>query len=112
MGALARFNKFPTYTSCKALLRVLIYLRDRSERGIQFTGSDFILSGYSDADWGGDLESRRSTTGYVVIAAGGPIAGGPIETKINSCSIHNGSRIHGCIRRYTRADSDQRCWVN
>ena len=74
VGALATFNKFPTYKSCKALLRVLIYLRDTSERGIQFTGSDFILSGYSDADWGGDLESRRSTTGYVVFAAGGPIA--------------------------------------
>ena len=36
--------------------------------------TDFILSGYSDADWGGDLESRRSTTGYVFFAAGGPIA--------------------------------------
>jgi hypothetical protein len=28
---------------------------------------------YSDADCGGDLDSRRSTTGYVVYAAGGPI---------------------------------------
>ena len=74
MGALARFNKSPTYRSCKALIRVLIYLRDTTERGIQFTGSDFELSAYSDADWGGDLDSRRSTTGYVVYAAGGPIA--------------------------------------
>ncbi len=52
----------------------LIYLRDTTERGIQVTGSDFELSTYSDADWGGDLDSRRSTTGYVVYAAGGPIA--------------------------------------
>ena len=74
VGALARFNKFPTYRSCKALVRVLIYLRDTTERGIQFTGTDFELSAYSDADWGGDLDSRRSTTGYVVYAAGGPIA--------------------------------------
>ena len=74
VGSLARFNKSPTYRSCKALVRVLIYLRDTTERGIQFTGSDFELSAYSDADWGGDLDSRRSTTGYVVYAAGEPIA--------------------------------------
>jgi hypothetical protein len=29
---------------------------------------------YSDADWAGDLDSRKSTTGYVVYAAGEPIA--------------------------------------
>ena len=29
---------------------------------------------YSDADWAGDLDTRRSTTGYVIYAAGGPIA--------------------------------------
>ena len=56
------------------MVRVLIYLRDTTERGIQFTGSDLELFAYSDADWGGDLDSRRSTTGYVVYAAGGPIA--------------------------------------
>ena len=74
VGALARFNKFPTYRSCKALIRLLIYVRDTSQRGIQFNGTDFKIHAYSDADWGGDLESRRSTTGYVVYAAGGPIA--------------------------------------
>ena len=45
VGALARFNKSSTYRSCKALVRVLIYLRDTTERGIQFTGSDFELFG-------------------------------------------------------------------
>ncbi len=74
MGALARFNKSLMYRSCKAfLVRVLIYLRNTTEKGIQFTGSDFELSAYSDANWSGDLDSRRSTTGYVVYAAGGPI---------------------------------------
>ncbi len=53
---------------------MLIYLRDTTERGIQFTGSDFELSTYSAADWNGDLDSRISTTGYVVYAAGEPIA--------------------------------------
>ena len=74
VGVLARFSKAPTFRACKALLRVLIYLRGTAQRGIKFSGDDLNLSGYSDADWAGDLDSRRSTTGYVIYAAGGPIA--------------------------------------
>jgi hypothetical protein len=49
-------------------------LRGTPEVDIQFTGNSLNIFGYSDADWAGDLDSRRSTTGYVVYAAGGPIA--------------------------------------
>jgi hypothetical protein len=74
VGVLARFCKNPNFRACKALLRVLIYLRGTAERGIRYTGDDLNVYAYSDADWAGDLDSRRSTTGYVVYAAGGPIA--------------------------------------
>ncbi len=30
--------------------------------------------GYCDADWGGDLEDRRSTTGFVFMIGGGAIS--------------------------------------
>ncbi len=62
------------YRACKAVLRVLVYLRGFSEKGIRYTGTDLSVYVYSDADWAGDLDSRKSTTGYVVYAAGGPIA--------------------------------------
>jgi hypothetical protein len=32
------------------------------------------LIGYSDANWGGDLETRRSTSGYVFYVAGGTVS--------------------------------------
>ena len=38
--------------------------------GLKFYGNELNLFGYSDADWAGDLDSRRYTTGYVVYAAG------------------------------------------
>ena len=32
------------------------------------------MIGYFDSDYAGDLDKRRSTTGYVFIFAGGPIS--------------------------------------
>ena len=74
VGVLARFNTYPNFRACKALVRLLIYLRSTPEVGIQFRNDDLNLFAYSDADWAGDLDTRRSTTGYIVYAAGGPIA--------------------------------------
>ena len=74
VGVLARFSKNPNFRACKAVLRVLVYLRGTPEVGIRYTGDDLKVYAYSDADWAGDPDSRKSTTGYVVYAAGGPIA--------------------------------------
>ena len=74
VGVLARFNTNPNYRACKALIRLLLYLRSTPTIGLKFYGTELNLFSYSDADWAGDLDSRRSTTGYVVYAAGGPIA--------------------------------------
>ncbi len=74
VGVLARFSKSPTFRACKAVLRLLIYLRGTADKGICYSGDDLTIFAYSDADWAGDLDSRRSTTGYVVYAGGGPIS--------------------------------------
>jgi hypothetical protein len=51
---------------------IMRYLRGTSSHGIQFgTSSDLI--GYADADWGMDVETRRSMTGFVFMI-GGPIS--------------------------------------
>ena len=54
VGVLARFCKNPNFRA---------YLRGTAERGIRYTGDDLNVHAYSDADWAGDLDSRRSTTG-------------------------------------------------
>jgi hypothetical protein len=33
-----------------------------------------LLQGYSDADWAGQVEDRRSTSGFVYMLAGGPVS--------------------------------------
>ena len=33
-----------------------------------------IIHAYTDADWGGDLDDRKSTTGYVVFVFDSPVS--------------------------------------
>ncbi|CAL9022675.1 unnamed protein product, partial [Prunus brigantina] len=42
--------------------------------GIHFTHGPWQLQAYSDADWAGDLNTRRSTTGFVVLLGHNPIS--------------------------------------
>ncbi|XP_057969312.1 secreted RxLR effector protein 161-like [Malania oleifera] len=54
---------------------ILRYLRGTTGYGITFNRqlSDSLMVGYLDADYKGDLNNRRSTTGYVFTFVGGPI---------------------------------------
>ena len=39
-----------------------------------YQGSELRLVGYSDADWGGDLDQRKYTSGYVFLLNKGVIS--------------------------------------
>jgi len=42
--------------------------------GLSFQPKNHDLVGYSDADWAGDIDSRRSTTGYLFTIGGVPVS--------------------------------------
>ena len=81
---LSRRLQEPRAEDLVAAKRVLRYLRGSSKYGITYGGQNGVypsgekldteLFGYSDSDWGGDVETRRSTTGYVFLVNGGPIS--------------------------------------
>jgi hypothetical protein len=52
---------------------VLRYLRGTSAYCITYNGCSDSICGYVDSDFAGDLDKRRSTSGYVFTLAGGPI---------------------------------------
>jgi len=60
------------YAYCKYLLR---YLKGTRQLGLKFTGAsgEIKLKGYADADYAGDLDSRRSTSGMIFLLHGSPI---------------------------------------
>ncbi|CAJ2651582.1 unnamed protein product [Trifolium pratense] len=62
---LSQFLHNPTVTHYKAACRVIRYLKHNPGRGLIFhRNSDMQILGYSDADWAGCLDTRRSTSGY------------------------------------------------
>jgi len=74
VGTLARFISNPNITHWQAAKGVVRYLAYTKNKGITFRGSDLTLTGYCDADYAGDLDTRKSTTGYVFINNGGAIS--------------------------------------
>lgn len=74
VGALTRYMAKPSmehWTAAKAVLR---YIAGTLEQGISFKQTGAAVEGYCDADFAGDLETRRSTTGFVFICNGGAIS--------------------------------------
>ena len=73
VGALARYMSKPTTTHWTAAKHVLRYLAGTTDYGIIFTPSDSTLNAYCDANHAGDIDTRRSTTGYVFTFNNGAI---------------------------------------
>lgn len=63
----------------KALKRTLRYVRATLGLGLKFGGKNsqgLELYAYSDSDWANDVETRRSTTGYVCMLNGAAVSVG------------------------------------
>lgn len=59
----------------EALKRALRYLKGTADMTLTLGGTeDFALVGWTNSDWGFDVDSRRSTTGYVFKLAGGCVS--------------------------------------
>ncbi|XP_059222145.1 uncharacterized protein LOC131996444 [Stomoxys calcitrans] len=75
VGVLSRFNKNYGKAHWQAVKRIFRYLKATSHYALQFSkdGSSQI-DGFTDADWAGDVDDRKSTTGYVFKFQNGPIS--------------------------------------
>ena len=75
VGTLAKFSSKPNQTHWVAAKRVLRYLKGTSNLGIIFKGDEpERCKAYSDADWAGDKDDRKSTSGYLFQIASGPVS--------------------------------------
>ena len=68
VGILSRFMSNPSQEHWSGVKRIFRYIKGTLNHRLKYVGvdeEDFKLSGYSDADWGGDVDSRKSTSGYI-----------------------------------------------
>ena len=76
----------PTFTHLTAAKRVLRYIKGTLYHGIAFTPGPLSLSVFSNADWAGDPNDRRSTSGLLVYLGSNPITWSAKKQPTVSCS--------------------------
>ena len=74
VGNAARYCSQPSQTHWSAVKRVLRYLKGTTDLGLLYQHANVNLVGYSDADWAGDTNDRKSTSGYVFMMSGSAIS--------------------------------------
>ena len=83
VGVVARFSAKPTNIHWSAVKRIFRYLNGTTNLGLLYKHqTDVGLYGYSDADYAGDRNDRKSTSGYVFLISGGAISW---KSKKQSC---------------------------
>lgn len=89
VNQVSQFNSNPGLTHWSAVKRIMRYLRGTSGFRITYSKDhDSELTGFTDADWGGDTDTRKSTTGYIYTFMGGAVSWNvkrQLSVAISSC---------------------------
>ena len=70
----SRYAKNSSHLHIEAVKTELKYLKGSKDQGIVYGEGTIDIEGYSDSDWAGDKESRKSTSGYIFMLNGGPVS--------------------------------------
>lgn len=82
VGVVSKFLSNPGRDHWEAVKWILRYLRGSTKMCLCFGESEPILKGYADADMAGDLDSRKSTSGFLFTFAGGAVSW---QSKLQKC---------------------------
>ena len=74
VSVISRYNSNPDANHWQAVKRVFRYIKGSISLQLTFRGPLLPLNGYTDADWAGDHDTQRSTSGYVFNVGSGAIS--------------------------------------
>ena len=88
VGKLARFSHNPLIQHWSAMTHLYGYMRKTQGLELRYDGGmDTVdFHGYTDADFAGDLDTRRSTSGYLWMMCNGAISWGARRQNIVTTS--------------------------
>lgn len=87
VGQAARFCQNPGKAHWSAVKRILSYLAGTTTHGLLFSGKGrTTLVGYTDSDYAGDKDTRRSTSGFIFLHLGGAISWGSTRQSCTALS--------------------------
>ena len=98
VNVLSRYMEKPKNVHWQGIKRVLKYLRGTTDRGITFvlgSGTTELIA-FCDADWAGDIDTRRSTTGWILLLNGGSIAWSSRKQSVTATSTTEAEFITLC----------------
>ncbi|XP_050107769.1 uncharacterized mitochondrial protein AtMg00810-like [Malus sylvestris] len=71
LSVVSQYMHDPGEQHMNAVMRILRYLKGSPGKGILFKRNNhFSVEGYTDADWAGSIDDRRSTSGYFTFVGG------------------------------------------
>ena len=82
VGVVSRFLSNPGTEHWEAVKWILEYFKGTSKACLCFGSNKPILKAYTDVDWAGDVNARKSTSGYLVTFAGGAVSW---QSKLQKC---------------------------
>ncbi|RVW18807.1 Retrovirus-related Pol polyprotein from transposon TNT 1-94 [Vitis vinifera] len=93
VGVVSRFMSRPGKQHWEAVKWILRYLKGSLDTCLCFTGASLKLQGYVDADFAGDIDSRKSTTGFVFTLGGTAISWLQIYRRLLLCLLQKLSML-------------------
>jgi len=82
VGVVSRFLSNPGKEHWAAVKWILRYLRGTSRVCLCFGNGKQVLDGFTDADMAGDIDSRKSTSGYLITYSGGAVSW---QSRLQKC---------------------------
>jgi hypothetical protein len=73
LNQVSQFSENPKKEHWAAVKRILAYLQGTPNHGLRFGTGDTLI-GYTDADYAGNFQTRQSTSGFIFLLNGGPVA--------------------------------------